>query len=335
MSPPDHRVISVKSFQTNVLWILALALLAIWSSASFAESTQLVSDSWLERVYGPYAPYIRSFVPKLTMIGSLILIALPLQALFPAVKREPKIRTYEYWLDLIYSFQSFWLGVASFYVVVQTIKLTIYGAYDPWLPQLSILPDWLQVLLAIWAFDFVVYWRHRFEHMIPALWSFHAVHHSTKSVDVLTTNRLHPIELALGAVTNAIVAYSGLSLWAVALGYSIYLYYNYFIHTNVKIRFSGWLKYILVSPFMHQWHHAVDKESIGKNVGVVFAWNDWLFRSAYHPDHWPTKFGIDAPTSEQMPQSYIRQLLYPLQFAWIRLFRPLLPKKAPQHPIGQ
>ena len=140
-------------------------------------------------------------------------------------------------------------------------------------------------------YDLVVYWRHRTEHVFGALWSFHAVHHSSEQVDILTTLRLHPLEVVYASLTGAAVLLVGVEAEAAALGYAIYTCWNYFIHTNVKVRFLGVMKYVLVSPFMHQWHHALDRQAAGKNVGVVFAWNDWLFGTAYHPEHWPRDSG--------------------------------------------
>jgi sterol desaturase/sphingolipid hydroxylase (fatty acid hydroxylase superfamily) len=151
------------------------------------------------------------------------------------------------------------------------------------------------------------------------LWSFHAVHHSAEQVDFLTTSRLHPVELALAALCNAAVIRLGVDPAASTAGFSIYLLYNYFIHINVRLRFRGPLRWVLVSPFLHQWHHAKDEAAIGKNVGVVFAWNDRLFGTAYDPEHWPTEFGLSVPEPERVGQSYLRHLLYPVQYAAARI----------------
>ena len=235
------------------------------------------------------------------------------------MRRRPKVQTYEYWLDVVYWCQSIWLSVLSFYVLAQWMVTAIYGDSQRWFPVLAQLPFWVQAALALWAFDFAVYWRHRLEHSLSPLWSFHAVHHTAEKVDVLTTLRLHPFELLLGVLFNTAIIRAGLSPAATALGSAIYLNYNYFIHSNVRMRFPGFLKYVLVSPFMHQWHHATDEAAAGKNVGVVFAWNDWLFGTAYHPQHWPTQFGLSGPPAERVGQSYVRHLLYPLQFLFARV----------------
>jgi sterol desaturase/sphingolipid hydroxylase (fatty acid hydroxylase superfamily) len=207
----------------------------------------------------------------------------------------------------------------SFNVAIDWLVYAVYGtSNEVWVPAIRELPHWAQVLLAVWGYDFAVYWRHRWEHRFQVLWSFHAVHHTAEKIDVLTTTRLHPFEVALGALFNVLIVKMGVHPAAAALGFTFYLYYNFFIHTNVRLRFPGPLKYVFVSPFMHHWHHANDAEAMGKNVGVVFAWNDWLFGTYYHPEHWPSSSGLAAPEGERVPQSYLRHLAYPLQYAYAR-----------------
>jgi sterol desaturase/sphingolipid hydroxylase (fatty acid hydroxylase superfamily) len=265
------------------------------------------------------AAALQLLVGSLIQLGVVAGIALPFQVLAPAVRRSAKVLSYEYWLDVLYWCQAAWLKPIAFFVAVGWAIRAVYGESGPWFPAIARLPYWAQVALTVWAFDFVVYWRHRMEHRLSLLWSFHAVHHTAEQVDVLTASRVHPFELALGVLCNAAIVRLGVDRTASALGFAIYLNYNYFIHTNVRIRFGRIARYVLVSPFMHHWHHAKESEAMGKNVGVVFAWNDWLFGTAHHPDQWPAEFGLAAPAPERVRQSYVRQLLYPLQYGRARM----------------
>jgi sterol desaturase/sphingolipid hydroxylase (fatty acid hydroxylase superfamily) len=249
----------------------------------------------------------------------IVLVALPLQLAWPAVVRRPKFLFAEYYVDIAFALQNLWLSAFSLLALFDALELLVYGPRQPWLRGLAALPLAIQVALAIWAFDFVVYWRHRLEHVIPALWSFHAVHHTAERVDVLTTTRLHPFAIALGLLLNGVVLRMGFSASALTSGFAIYLFYSYFIHANLRLRFDGAMKYVLVTPFMHQWHHAADLQARDKNFGAVFAWNDWLFGTAYHPPHWPTTFGLGGPPDEAVGQSYPRLLLYPAQYLWAKL----------------
>lgn len=262
---------------------------------------------------------IRRIASRSRAMYPVLLIALFLQLLIPGIKRSPKPLTPEFWLDIYYWYQSAILKVFGVFFVFTWINTQLWKGAGPWLPWMRDLPFALQVVIALWLKDLIVYWRHRVEHT-PILWSFHAVHHSSLHVDVLTTHRLHPLELAFGILVNAPIAFVGFDPAAVALAFTIYGEWNHFIHMNIKVRMPGFLKYIFVTPFMHQWHHAYDKESIGKNVGVVFAWNDWIFGSAYHPDHWPSKFGFSSPAGEELPPAnLLRHWLYPLQFLVARV----------------
>ncbi len=306
---------------TNPIVAIGLTLLGFCAEDAAAEpgNDTPSAQSLPARAYRFLAPYIGQLADALLEVEIIAVVALPFQALLPAVRRRPKVLGYEYWLDVIYGCQGIWLALLSFFVFAQWLVVAIYGDSQRWFPVLTEFPFWVQVALAVWAFDFAVYWRHRLEHSLSPLWSFHAVHHTAEKVDVLTTLRLHPFELLLGVLFNTAIIRAGLSPAATALGSAIYLNYNYFIHSNVRIRCPGLLKYVLVSPFMHQWHHATDEAAAGKNVGVVFAWNDWLFGTAYHPQHWPTEFGLSGPPAERVGQSYVRHVLYPLQFLVARV----------------
>jgi sterol desaturase/sphingolipid hydroxylase (fatty acid hydroxylase superfamily) len=303
--------------KTTLRALAGIGLLLVCAAAAAQAGVTELSN--LERIYGRYAPLVKSVADSMVQLAIIAGIALPFQWLFPAVRRHAKYNSYEYWLDLIYWFQGAWLVMISFDVAVDWLVNAVYGTGGAvWIPAIRGLPFWVQVLIAIWAFDFAVYWRHRWEHRFPILWSFHAVHHTAEKIDVLTTIRLHPFEVALGALFNTVVVNMGVHPAAAGLGFSIYLYYNFFIHSNVRLRFPGPLKFVLVSPFMHHWHHANDAEAMGKNVGVVFAWNDWVFGTYYHPEHWPASSGLAAPDGEKVPQSYLRHMLYPFQYAFAR-----------------
>ncbi|MBI2993818.1 MAG: sterol desaturase family protein [Gammaproteobacteria bacterium] len=291
----------------------SILILLVIADAAIAQQAVPAVPGRVEAIYGPFAPIVRAVADTLKQLLLVALFAAPLQALWPAIRRPVKFRSYEFWLDLVYWFQGIWLALFSFYALVDVAVGAMYGT-GIWFPWLRELPFWAQVLASIWAFDFLVYWRHRWEHEFAVLWSFHAVHHTAEQVDFLTTTRLHPFEVALGMLFNAMVIKLGLHPGPSTLGFAIYLYYNYFIHTNLRLRYPGVLKFIFVSPFMHHWHHAKDEVAMGKNLGVIFAWNDWLFGTAYHPARWPAEFGLAVPPSQRVSQSYLRHLVYPLQY---------------------
>ena len=63
-----------------------------------------------------------------------------------------------------------------------------------WRHDVAALPLAAQVAIAIVAGDLLVYAWHRACHAVPLLWRFHAVHHTTTSLDWLAAHREHPLD---------------------------------------------------------------------------------------------------------------------------------------------
>ena len=60
-----------------------------------------------------------------------------------------------------------------------------------------------------------------------------------------------------------------------------------FNHANVSVRL-GPLRYLIVTPNFHHWHHSQDDEAIDKNYAAHFAFIDYLFGTAVKSDgKWP------------------------------------------------
>ena len=58
------------------------------------------------------------------------------------------------------------------------------------------------VLLTLLACDFVYYWEHRFAHQIRILWTQHAVHHSSRFMNIVVGVRFGPAEGAVSLLMN-------------------------------------------------------------------------------------------------------------------------------------
>jgi sterol desaturase/sphingolipid hydroxylase (fatty acid hydroxylase superfamily) len=171
----------------------------------------------------------------------------------------------------------------------------------------------VQIAFAVIVADFLAYWIHRAYHRVPALWTFHIVHHSSEQLDWLSTSRLHPLSQAANtAAVGVILLLAGLPVAAVIAA-------NVFIgaaallaHANVPWTF-GPLRRLLVSPLFHQWHHArtVDEHQPHElgNFGAIFSIWDWLFGTWKLPSlNRPERFGVpDAP-----PQTVSGLILHPL-----------------------
>lgn len=171
------------------------------------------------------------------------------------------------------------------------------------------LPFVVQVLLAMLVADLFQYAAHRAFHAVPLLWRFHAVHHSVRTMDWLAGSRLHLVDVLVTRAFSYIPLY--------VLGFSMPAFYAYVaivalqavaVHANVGLRF-GPLKYLLVTPQYHHWHHSDDPEFYDKNFAIHFPVIDKVFGSYHLPgDAWPESVGLD---DEQFPKGYLRQLVHP------------------------
>jgi len=106
---------------------------------------------------------------------------------------------------------------------------------------------------------------------------------------------LFPV-LALGFSEEAIGTYLLVAYW-----------HAFLAHANVRINF-GPLRYLVVSPEFHHWHHSSEREARDRNYAAHFAFIDLVFGSLHLPKgRRPQAFGVDHP----MPRGFLRLLVYP------------------------
>jgi lathosterol oxidase len=170
-------------------------------------------------------------------------------------------------------------------------------------------PIVLQVVEIMVLADLVQYTIHRLFHVIPWLWRFHAVHHSTEVLDWMSGNRLHIVDLA---ATRSLIYVPAYVLGFAESAMVIYIVFvaveSVFIHSNLAIDF-GPLRWVFVTPQFHHWHHSCEPEAIDKNFAVHLPLLDVLFGTCYLPSgRWPTQYGV---RNNDVPESYLGQLIYP------------------------
>jgi len=183
--------------------------------------------------------------------------------------------------------------------------------------QLQSLPFALEVLLALLLLDVTIYWRHRISHMW--MWSFHAVHHSAPQLTWLTRNRLHPVDLGLAIMFNSFVLHiTGFSTEGLFIAAIMMEAVDYWTHSNLDVEFKGPLRYLLVCPYYHRWHHANEREAYNKNYVVMFPFIDILFGTFHFPaGRLPTGYGLSTKEQSTVPNSYAGLLAFPFS----RLYR--------------
>jgi hypothetical protein len=69
------------------------------------------------------------------------------------------------------------------------------------------------------------------------------------------------------------------------------------------------LKFALVSPAMHRWHHAQDKAAYNTNFATVFSVFDLAFGTFRVPG--PCNVALGVP--EVMGKGFVGQLIHPLR----------------------
>jgi sterol desaturase/sphingolipid hydroxylase (fatty acid hydroxylase superfamily) len=247
------------------------------------------------------------FVLNVLFTGFLFI---PLERLFP--QRDQDVLREEWREDLFYYLVSSMLvQVLTFLTLAPSSFLVAHGDLGPVRSFVAGLP-WLVQLLAIMLLtDLAQYWVHRAFHRIPALWRFHAVHHSAKSLDWIAGARMHFIEIiVLRSLTATPMFVLGFSQSAIQAYILIVYVYSAFIHANVGGSF-GLLEKIVVLPRFHHWHHGIDREAIDVNFAIHFPLLDRLFGTHHLPEgRWPSGYGIGG---HPVPRGYWRQFLYPFR----------------------
>jgi sterol desaturase/sphingolipid hydroxylase (fatty acid hydroxylase superfamily) len=174
------------------------------------------------------------------------------------------------------------------------------------------LPFWAGLPLCILVADLAQYWTHRAYHEVPLLWRLHAVHHSTKHMDWMAGSRQHILEtlitrtLVLGPIFLLGFSKEVIDAYIIVVGFQAV-----FNHANVSVRL-GPLRYLIVTPNFHHWHHSQDQEALDRNYAAHYAFLDHLFGTAVNsPKRWPERYGV---LGDYVPKGFLRQLAFP--FTW-------------------
>ena len=248
------------------------------------------------------------FVIHTLVVGFLFV---PLERVFPARSEQMLFRP-EWQEDLFYYLvSSMLIQILGF--IAMAPSNWVNGAFDltatrAWIGSV---PFWLQVVIIMAATDFVQYWVHRAFHTFPALWRFHAIHHSTKRLDWMAGARMHIVEVGILRGLTAVPMFTlGFQAEAIQTYLLIVYFYSSFIHANIGWRF-GWLERFLVSPRFHHWHHGSDRDAIDINYAAHFPIYDWLFGTHHLPEKaWPEAYGV---VGDNVPKGYWQQFLHPFR----------------------
>ena len=239
----------------------------------------------------------------------LVLLFVPLERLWPL--RAQSIFRPGWTTDGVYFFVSHLLVQVSTLLTLMPARVLFSWGVNPALQAaVQSQPAAIQFLECVLVADLSEYWVHRIFHRTRWLWRFHAVHHSSTSMDWLAGSRLHIVDVVLTRgltfVPLFLLGFDTAPLYAYLVFVSIHAV---FIHANVSWSFPRWVEAVVVTPRFHHWHHGAEDAAIDKNFAVHLPWLDKLFGTYHAPaGEWPKEYGI---AGNPVPEGFIAQLAYP------------------------
>ena len=251
------------------------------------------------------------------LFAVLLVVFRALELTMPKARRTPLIRRgvltdLSYWVfnplvaeAAIGLIVLLFLAVFALIVYGRIDKAQILAGFGP----LSRLPMAVQAILMLVLADFIGYWVHRRFHA-ARLWRFHAIHHSSQTLDWLSAARAHPVNELLGklAIMLPLLAL-GFNATAIAWTAPVTGLFALLLHANVDWDW-GPLRTVIASPRFHRWHHTSDAQGQDKNFAPLFPLWDVLFGTYYMPaGQIPQRFGTTTP----VPDGLIAQLIFPFR----------------------
>jgi sterol desaturase/sphingolipid hydroxylase (fatty acid hydroxylase superfamily) len=238
----------------------------------------------------------------------LALVFVPLERVFARRPDQPVFR-FGWVTDLTHFAVSHLLVQVTVVLTLVPATVFFHWAARPWLQaRVAAQPMALQLLEVLLVADLTQYAVHRAFHQVPWLWRFHAIHHSSRTMDWLAGSRLHIVDIVairgLTFVPLYVLGFAPAAVYAYAVFVS---FHAVFIHANVRFKLRA-LDWLLVTPRFHHWHHAAHPEAVDRNFAVHLPWIDRLFGTAHLPDAWPDTYGI---AGDPVPEGYTRQLVWP------------------------
>ncbi len=210
--------------------------------------------------------------------------------------------------------------LARLLVPITAVAAAVVGESRGWgLLHLVDWPVWLELILAVLAFDLAIYLQHVMFHAVPALWRLHMVHHADLDFDVTTGLRFHTLEILLSALIKlAVLLVIGPAAVAVVIFEVLLNATSMFNHSNVRM--PSWLDRILrcivVTPDMHRVHHSVIRRETNSNFGFNLPWWDYLlgtYRAQPREGHTGMTIGLTSARDERQVDRLWGMLLLPLR----------------------
>ena len=284
-------------------WLSATALLVVLATTALGGSRVPVGE------FPDGTPYIGLDWFVLDLLGSALVFVL-IEKAFPLYRQQPVFRAGWQTDFAHFAVNHFIIGLMLLAVNFLVHRFFAWAAYAPLQQAIQALPFVLELLLIVLVADLIQYALHRAYHSVPLLWRFHAVHHSTPVLDWLAGSRLHMLETLatrvgiLGAIYVLGFSKGVMDGYIIIAGFQAVLN-----HANVRLPW-GPLRYVIVTPDFHHWHHSSDRAALDRNYAVHFAFIDYLFGTAARTRGLPERYGV---LGEEMPDGFLGQQLHPFR----------------------
>ena len=225
------------------------------------------------------------------MIGAAILLIEIAEVFF---KGKPKARTFGEML-VSASTQIPYLFVEAFILTGAYSLFWIISQGLPW----SIPVTWWSIALVVVFADITYYWEHRIAHEVRLLWTQHAVHHSSRDMNIITGVRFGPLEGLWSLVAHLPLAFVGFAPEAIVFGIVAVLAYQTWLHTEL-IGKLGPLEWILNTPSHHRVHHGSDAKYLDRNYGGILIIWDRIWGTFQEEEETP-RYGLTRDFDSRNP----------------------------------
>ncbi|WP_444883207.1 sterol desaturase family protein [Microbulbifer sp. PSTR4-B] len=200
------------------------------------------------------------------------------------------------------------------------IYIPLYQLLQPYYQAVGF--DWSMsngwhLALAVLAYDFCYYWKHRICHEVNVFWAEHLVHHQSEDYNLTTALRQSSGGLQLDWVFYLPLLLIGLPAEMVIVAGAIDLIYQFWVHTQ-KIPKIRWMEWLLITPSNHRVHHAQNKVYVDKNYGGILILWDRLFGTYQEElEGEPCIYGVRKPLNTFDPlAANLQHLKRMAQDAW-------------------
>ncbi len=238
---------------------------------------------------------------------------------WPWRQDQPQMRR-RLWSDLVHLvFNGHYLGVWVYAIYARWLHQPVTQAVEAlglsgvlFANAAATWPTALQIVVALFVIDFLQWGVHNLLHRVPALWTFHKIHHSVVDgeMDWIVSFRFHWMEVVIYKSCLYIpLAFFGFGPAAIMTHAILGTLIGHLNHANLNWDY-GPLKVLLNNPRMHLWHHDRNLE-LGRtvNFGIIFSCWDYLFGTAQVPDRPPKSIGFEG--DHVVPQTFFGHAFWP------------------------